>query len=176
MCCGVWWKTRQAWAQVAAEALRICHFDPETGEDLRHAPHSREDCEAACYDCLMSYYNQREHRLLDRQKIRDILLEFTQAQVVTSPVEKTRGDHLQALLRQAGSDLERQWLKYLDDHKYRLPTNAQVFIEACQTRPDFLYDTEGSRPRSTSTDRTMTFPNDASVTRFKMNAWNSITA
>ena len=87
----------QAWAQVAAEALRICHFDAATGEDLRRAPHSREDCEAACYDCLMSYYNQREHRLLDRQKIRDILLEFTRAQIVTSPVAKTRGDHLQAL-------------------------------------------------------------------------------
>ncbi len=132
----------QAWAQVAAEALRICHFDPATGEDRRRAPHSREDCEAACYDCLMSYYNQREHRLLDRQKIRDVLLEFTQAQVVTSPVEKTRGDHLQALMRQAGSDLERQWLKYLEDHKYRLPSKAQVFIEACQTRPDFLYEAE----------------------------------
>lgn len=131
-----------AWAQVAAEALRICHFDPETGTDVRHAPHSREDCEAACYDCLMSYYNQRDHRLLDRQQIRDVLLEFTQTRVVASPVEKTRGDHLQALLRQAGSDLERQWLKYLEDHKYRLPSKAQVFIAACQTRPDFLYEAE----------------------------------
>jgi Domain of unknown function (DUF1998) len=27
-----------AFARVAAEALRICHFDPETGEDRRHAP------------------------------------------------------------------------------------------------------------------------------------------
>ena len=131
-----------ALARVAEEALQICHFDPATGDDLRHAPHSREDCEAACYDCLMSYYNQREHRLLDRQKIRDILLEFTQAQIVTSPVAKTRGDHLQELLRQAGSDLERQWLQYLEQQKYRLPSKAQVFIEACKTRPDFLYEVE----------------------------------
>lgn len=131
-----------AWAQVAAEALRICHFDPATGEDVRHAPHSREDCEAACYDCLMSYYNQREHRLLDRQKIRDRLLELGRAQIVASPVGKSRGDHLQELMRQAGSDLERQWLTYLDEHKYRLPSKAQVFIESCQTRPDFLYEAE----------------------------------
>ncbi|CAG0975664.1 hypothetical protein ANRL4_01549 [Anaerolineae bacterium] len=131
-----------ALARVAEEALRICHFDPSTGKDQRHAPHSRENCEAACYDCLMSYYNQREHRLLDRQKIRDILLEFAQAQIITSPVPKTRGEHLQALARQAGSDLERQWLQYLEQQKYRLPSQAQVFIEACQTRPDFLYETE----------------------------------
>ena len=131
-----------AWVQVAAEALRICHFDPATGDDLRHAPHAREDCEAACYDCLMSYYNQREHRLLDRQKIRDVLLELQQAQIVTSPAAKTRGDHLQELMRLADSDLEREWLRYLDQHKYRLPSKAQVFIEACQTRPDFLYEAE----------------------------------
>ncbi len=33
-------------------------------------------------------------------------------------------------------------MKYLDDHKYRLPSKAQVFIEVCQTRPDFLYEAE----------------------------------
>jgi hypothetical protein len=50
-----------AFARVAAEALRICHFDPKTGEDRRHAPRAREDCEAACYDCLMTYTNQMDH-------------------------------------------------------------------------------------------------------------------
>ena len=30
-------------AQIAREALRICHFDPDTGEDLHHAPRAR-DC------------------------------------------------------------------------------------------------------------------------------------
>ncbi|OGO32969.1 MAG: hypothetical protein A2Z16_04630, partial [Chloroflexi bacterium RBG_16_54_18] len=46
----------EAFAEVAQEALRLCHFDPATGEDLRRAPNAKEDCEAACYDCLMSYY------------------------------------------------------------------------------------------------------------------------
>ncbi len=31
----------------------------------RRAPRAREDCEAACYDCLMSYANQPDHQLLD---------------------------------------------------------------------------------------------------------------
>ena len=46
---------------VAEEALRICHFDPKDGADLHRAPGAREDCEAACYDCLLSYYNQIDH-------------------------------------------------------------------------------------------------------------------
>ncbi|MBI3965204.1 MAG: DUF1998 domain-containing protein, partial [Chloroflexi bacterium] len=51
-------------ARVAKEALRICHFAPETGADLGYGPRAREVCTAACYDCLMSYYNQRDHALL----------------------------------------------------------------------------------------------------------------
>ena len=43
-----------AFATLAREALRICHFDPETGNDSRHAEGAREDCEVACYDCLMT--------------------------------------------------------------------------------------------------------------------------
>ena len=63
-----------ALAQVARTALRLCHFDPDTGDDQRRAPGAREDCEAACYDCLMSYTNQLDHKLLDRQHIKDLLL------------------------------------------------------------------------------------------------------
>ena len=48
--------------RVAREALELCHFDPETGEDRGTRPGAREDCEAACYDCLLSYANQRDHR------------------------------------------------------------------------------------------------------------------
>ena len=35
------------WAirEVAQEALRLSHFDPDTGEDLRRAPRAQEDCE-----------------------------------------------------------------------------------------------------------------------------------
>ncbi len=63
----------QAIAQVAGEAIALCHFDAQSGEDLRRAPGAKEDCEAACYHCLMSYYNQSDHRLLDRQSIKDFL-------------------------------------------------------------------------------------------------------
>ncbi len=130
----------RAFAEVAREALRLCHFDPRTGEDLRHAPGAREDCEAACYDCLMSYYNQMDHRLLDRQAIKSILIELADSTAQISPQGISRAEHLQRLRNLCQSDLEKSWLDYLELHNYNLPSHAQKLIEACNTRPDFLYE------------------------------------
>ncbi len=129
-----------ALARVAQEALRLCHFDPETGEDQKRAPRASEDCEAACYDCLMSYINQRDHRLLDRKKIRDYLLLLSRSTVEISPVALPRAEHLENLLRQCQSDLERDWLRFLEENDLRLPSRAQYLVEACRTRPDFVYE------------------------------------
>ena len=126
-------------ATVAKAALDVCHFDPITGKDLGRGPRSEENCEAACYDCLMSYGNQRDHALLDRQAIRSILQELTQAEVLTSPSPKSRTEHLDYLLNKADSGLEREWLQYLHKLGYRLPSDAQVLIPDCSTRPDFIY-------------------------------------
>jgi very-short-patch-repair endonuclease len=130
----------QAFAGIAKEALRLCHFDPDTGADEHRAPRASEDCEAACYDCLMDYYNQKDHPLLDRQAIREILLQWTQARVSAAPAEQPRAEHLTQIMRLASSDLERCWLQYLDEHGHRLPSDAQKLIAACQTRPDFFYE------------------------------------
>ena len=129
--------------EVAKEALRLCHFDPDTGDDLRRAPMAREDCEAACYDCLMSYANQKDHELLDRQAIRDILLSLSQATVIASPAAAPRPVHRDMLLSKAGSELERTWVHAMDTKGYRLPTDAQKVIAECSTRPDFLYLDQG---------------------------------
>ncbi|MCZ7652510.1 MAG: DUF1998 domain-containing protein [Thermoanaerobaculia bacterium] len=128
--------------RVARAALDLCHFDPDTGEDRRMAPHRREPCEAACYDCLMSYGNQRDHRALDRHAVRDLLLAFTRAAVEPSPVAVPRSEHLAALRQAAGSSLERQFLELLEEHKLALPDRAQPYLEACKTRPDFLYEAQ----------------------------------
>jgi ATP-dependent helicase YprA (DUF1998 family) len=131
-----------AFPLIAREALRLCHFDPETGNDLHRAPRAREDCEAACYDCLMSYFNQMDHLLLDRHLIKEFLQQISNAIVSTSPVASSRSEHLQALLNLCQSDLEREWLLYMDRNGYRLPSHAQKLIVACHTRPDFLYQEE----------------------------------
>ncbi|TVM03119.1 MAG: hypothetical protein CV087_06840 [Candidatus Brocadia sp. WS118] len=128
-----------AFPEVAREALDICHFDPSSGKDLKRAPGDTEDCEAACYSCLMNYGNQRDHELLDRQEIRNLLIHFSRSKVDVSPVEITREAHLKYLLEQCASELEKEWLLLLEKHKCRLPSQAQYLIEACGTRPDFYY-------------------------------------
>lgn len=127
---------------VAREALSLCHFDADTGEDLRRAPRAKEDCEAACYDCLMSYQNQRYHQLLDRQTIKNVLLQLRDAGVEASPTNLSRTEHLRVLMNQAGSELERSWLGLLERQNLHLPSHAQKLVEACETRPDFLYAEE----------------------------------
>lgn len=126
--------------QVARRALDLCHFDPDTGADRRHAPHVREDCEAACYDCLMSYGNQSSHALLDRQAIKDVLLQLSQTTVAASPSSDVRATHLDQLMRLCDSDLERRWLSFIDARHLRLPDHAGRLVPNASTRPDFLYE------------------------------------
>lgn len=130
----------RAVGEVCREALRICHFDPETGADQRRAHGSNEDCEAACYDCLMSYGNQSDHGFLDRKSIVGVLRELAAGDVRIAPAAAPRAEHLAQLLRLAGSGLERKWLEYLETRGLRLPSRAQVLVESCGTRPDFTYD------------------------------------
>jgi len=72
-------------AEVARKALAILHFDvetlPETGSALVDL--SDTSCVAACYRCVMSYYNQTDHELLDRrdENAREFLLRLAGCQV-----------------------------------------------------------------------------------------------
>jgi len=125
--------------EVARAALEICHYDPDTLEDRRRHPRATEDCSVACYDCLLSYSNQRDHTLLDRRAARDGLAALRDATVTVAPRAVSRGEHLASLLERCGSDLERKWLRFLDERKLNLPTDAQLLIRECGARPDFAY-------------------------------------
>jgi hypothetical protein len=131
-----------ALSQVARTALEIAHFDAVTGEDLHRSPGAKEDCEAACYDCLLSYGNQLDHRFVDRQAVRQLLQTWAAASVTEPVGAVSRPDRLAALNNQAGSELERKFLRYLDEGGYRLPSRAQVLVADAGTRPDFVYDDE----------------------------------
>jgi len=125
---------------LARTALEICHYDPDNGNDLHHAPNSHEDCETACYDCLMSYSNQPDHLYLHRDLIKPYLETLLNSQVICSPGELTRTQHLKQLMNLAGSELEKSWLRLLEELGCRLPSRSQVLIPQCHTRPDFIYD------------------------------------
>ena len=71
---GVWERLIEeadALPKLARTALDLLHFDDGTGEDK---PEWSERCPAACYDCLLSYANQRDHRYLDRHHVNEFLL------------------------------------------------------------------------------------------------------
>src|ERR1700731_1332777 len=57
-------------AEVAQRALAILHFDVSSG--LPAGSTALESvagtsCVAACYRCILSYYNQTDHELIDRR-------------------------------------------------------------------------------------------------------------
>jgi len=126
--------------RVARKGLELCHFNPDTGEDLRHAANAKEDCEAACYDCLLSYYNQPLHRDLDRKLVKPLLAELAEAEVKSSPSEHSREEHHAMLCRHAESGLERKWLDFVLQNGYALPTSAQGYDTNTNSRPDFRYE------------------------------------
>jgi ATP-dependent helicase YprA (DUF1998 family) len=128
-----------ALARVAREALKICHFHPESGKDQRRAEGAAEECEAACYHCLLSYGNQRDHTILDRHKAREALLRLRDVTAQTGAGGHCRQSALAALQSACGSDLERKFLRYLDEEGYRLPDRSQMFLRDWGTRPDFSY-------------------------------------
>ncbi|MCK9462853.1 MAG: DEAD/DEAH box helicase [Proteobacteria bacterium] len=127
---------------VARRALEIAHFDPDTGADQGSAPGSRERCEAACYDCLLSYYNQRDHRVLDRKVLPPLLSPWMDGTVETSPSARPRDEHVERLLKLCDSELERKFVRLLDARHLKLPPDAQVHVKECNTRADFLYRAE----------------------------------
>lgn len=130
-----------ALAQVAAAAWEIMHFEVQTGEDL-HPPTDREKgCAKACYDCLLSYYNQRHHALLDRHLLRDLFGALRHGRVRQESPVRSYEEQYQYLLQKAdpSSLLERHFLKHLFGTKRKLPDEAQEYIEEAQCKPDFVY-------------------------------------
>ena len=131
-----------ALARVAAEALRILHFDA-VGADLDQAEGRTERCEAACYDCLLSYYNQREHPILDRHTALPLLLQLRATETQAGSGGRSREQQLERLLAACDSELERTFVTYLHENAHTLPDQAQVNLDG--TRPDFFYgDTQAA--------------------------------
>ncbi len=124
---------------VARAALELCHVDPATGADLPPSSRMREACEAACYDCLLSYGNQRDHRLLDRRPIIPVLQRLAGARVTVSDSPEAPAEHLATLKALAGSNLERRWLDHLAGRGHVLPTAAQKLVPGIYAQPDFWY-------------------------------------
>jgi hypothetical protein len=128
-------------AQVAKEALSICHFDPETGEGSASA--SSSQCSRACYRCLLSYSNQMDHPLLDRLLIRDYLIRLQHAATTRLREGRSYDEQYRWLeeTRDPNSSLEGELLKLLYSTRRRLPDQAQFRPESgVYAEADFYYE------------------------------------
>ena len=119
---------------LARRALEICHFDPDSLEDQ-----AADQCGKACYQCLLDYGNQPDHRDLDRVLIRDLLAELAGAECRPAGGAGSRAGRLQALRQRCDSQLEQRWLDCVDKLGVRLPSDAQYDLPGYFTRPDFFY-------------------------------------
>ncbi|WP_137893522.1 DEAD/DEAH box helicase [Ramlibacter sp. 2FC] len=144
----------KALAAVAVEALEIMHFKrPAAGAPWTKASldeeldaKSQPVCEAGCYKCLLSYYNQPDHPVIDRKDkdasglVLDMLCRLTGAASKMGTQGRAPEHHSAELNRVAGSTLEQAWLVYVEAHGHRKPDRAQHVIESAQTCADFFYD------------------------------------
>ena len=55
--------------RIARRALEVCHFSSKSGrwDSIADLKDEEQECEAGCYRCLLSYYNQLDHQWIDRQ-------------------------------------------------------------------------------------------------------------
>ena len=76
--------TPGALAEAAAAALELMHFEHSKLPNFEDK--AGTECVAACYRCLMSYFNQPDHELLDRRnpKARELLLRLSRSEVVVA--------------------------------------------------------------------------------------------
>ncbi|MGC8875312.1 MAG: Zn-binding domain-containing protein, partial [Chloroflexia bacterium] len=122
-----------AFAVVAEEALRICHFSPD-GND------AKPECVRACYECLLSFQNQAEAHLLNRHAVKHVLQPLRKAEVKPRVQSRSYEEHLQWLRSRTQSEFERRFLDFLAEGGYRLPDEAQKSFHEPRSIADFFYE------------------------------------
>lgn len=117
---------------VVQRAKELCRFDDEDYKG------------PASYDDLLSYYNQRDHKLLDRHLIKSALDKLLVCSVerIDNDSYESYEDHYQALLKtlDPNSSTERDFLQHLYEEGLRLPDEAQKRVEGIYCQPDFYYN------------------------------------
>ncbi|MCA9468582.1 MAG: DEAD/DEAH box helicase [Nitrospira sp.] len=118
--------------KVVEQAITLCRYDDE----LYKGP--------ASYNDLLSYYNQRDHKVINRHLIKDALEKLLVCTVESksNPGYKDYEDHYQALLRtlDPNSTTERKFIDYLYQQGLRLPDAAQKPVDGIFVKPDFYYE------------------------------------
>ncbi|MEI6137957.1 MAG: DEAD/DEAH box helicase [Mariniphaga sp.] len=105
--------------RIAVKALDILHFD-EQGNDKDGA------CATSCYNCICNFFNQRDHKLFDRQTVKDFLLGLA----AVSSIQGSQDDNVMfdLYMQQAVSSLEKAVLRLLKEQGIKLPIEMHRII------------------------------------------------
>lgn len=118
--------------RVVAEAIALCRFDDS---DYK---------EPASYDDLLSYFNQRDHTIIDRHLIQDALnkLRICTIEIQTNSGFRSYDDQYESLMRNLDptSSTERKFIQHLYENGLRLPDAAQKRVDGLYVQPDFHYE------------------------------------
>ncbi|MXY90261.1 MAG: DUF1998 domain-containing protein, partial [Gammaproteobacteria bacterium] len=130
-------------SRIARKALEVCHYSSMSGnwpnsDDLED---HKDDCEAGCYRCLLSYFNQPEHPKIDRRntELCDLLCRLTRSTNARLEQQANKSDSFEQLMNASTSSLEKDWLDFIKSNGYRLPDKAQPHLDLYATTPDFAY-------------------------------------
>ncbi len=126
-------------SEIAKTALDIIHYSID---DKNNLSDTKDDCVQACYECLLSYSNQRDHKILDRHLVAKILPEIIQGVTLKGSATRDYEQHYLYLksITDTRSELERKFLSYLYKAKLKLPDHAQQNLSDYYTCPDFYYN------------------------------------
>ena len=119
--------------------------------ELLHMFDKDGSCDKACYDCLCSFYNQRDHLLLDRNEVLPYLKDLYDNRENLSFGAGESTDikkQLDDLKKKCQTNLERQVLDAIFKAGLRLPDVLQKVIyegDAPVVKPDFFYEEQGSK-------------------------------
>jgi len=117
--------------QVIDQAISICRFDDESYKG------------PASYDDLLSYYNQRDHKIIDRHLIADALekLRICTIEIQTNAGFNDYDEQYQTLIRSIDptSSTESKFIDHLYGNGLRLPDAAQKRVDGLYVQPDFYY-------------------------------------
>lgn len=122
----------KVFTRTVERAQQICRFEDST----YLAP--------ASYDDLLSYYNQRDHAIIDRFLIRDALekLRISELEIETNKSFMSYDEHYEYMLANLdpNSSTERVFIQHLYQNGLRLPDFAQKRLDGIYCQPDFYYD------------------------------------
>ncbi len=125
------------WERVVARALSTLHIDPESGDEVGDA------CVRACYDCLLSYYNQMWHDDLDRVAAAELVRDLGAEAYEGGGDESTRWEEL---LAGAESGLEKDVLQLMRARGLPVPDeqHRKIEVDGVPTLSADLYYATGS--------------------------------